>query len=97
MTLDFEANLLSIVSQTLERKKPYVDLKQEEIEYIMGDKIVLKVFAWKKILHFGHNGKISPKHLRSYEIIERVGSVAYCLALPSKLKKIHDVFYLSML
>ena len=46
---------------------------------------------------FGRKGNLSPRFIGPYEITERVGSVAYHLALPSKFEKIHDVFHVSML
>ena len=57
----------------------------------------LKVSPWKKILCFGRKGKLSPKFIGPYEILERVGPVAYRLALPLELAKLHDVFHVSML
>ncbi|KAA3471245.1 Retrotransposable element Tf2 [Gossypium australe] len=51
----------------------------------------------KKVFHFGRKGKLSPRFFGSYEIIERIGPVAYRLALPSKLEKIHNIFHVSML
>ena len=57
----------------------------------------LKVSSWKKILRFGRKGKLSPRFIGPYEILERVGPVAYRLALPLKLSKLHDVFHVSML
>ena len=57
----------------------------------------LKVSPWKKILCFGRKGKLSPRFIGPYEILERVGSVAYHLALPLELAKLHDVFHVSML
>ena len=57
----------------------------------------LKVSPWKKILHFGRKGKLSPRFISPYEILERVGPVAYRLALPLELVKLHDVFHVSML
>ena len=57
----------------------------------------LKVSLWKKILPFGRKGKLSPRFLGPYEILERVGPVAYRLALPLELAKLHDVFHVSML
>ena len=56
----------------------------------------LKVSPWKKILRFGRKGKLSPRFIGPYEILERVGPVAYRLALPLKLAKLHDVFHVSM-
>ena len=57
----------------------------------------LKVSPWKKILYFGRKEKLSPRFICPYEILERVGSVAYRLALPLELPKLHDVFHVSML
>ncbi|KAA3466359.1 DNA/RNA polymerase superfamily protein [Gossypium australe] len=80
-----------------DRQKSYANLKQKEIEFQVGDKVFLKVSPWKKVLKFGRKGKLSPHFIGSYEIIETIGPVAYRLALPSKLEKIHDVFDVSML
>ena len=63
----------------------------------MGDKVFLKVSSWKKLLHFGRKGKPSPRFIGPYDILERVGLVAYHLALPLELAKLHDVFHVSML
>ena len=57
----------------------------------------LKVSSWKKILRFGRKGKLSPRFVGPYEILERVGIVAYRLALPLELAKLHDVFHVSTL
>ena len=56
----------------------------------------LKVSPWKKILRCGRKGKLSPRFIGPYEILERVGPVAYCLALPLELAKLHDVFHVFM-
>ena len=63
----------------------------------MGDKVFLKVSPWKKVLRFGRKGKLSPRFIGPYEIIERIGPVAYRLALPPELDRIHNVFHVSML
>ena len=57
----------------------------EEIEYAMGDKVFLKVSPWKGILRFGKHGKLSPRYIGPYEVIERVGPLAYKFALPPEL------------
>ena len=63
----------------------------------MGDKVFLKVSPWRKILRFGQKGKLSPRFIGPYEILERIGLVAYRLALPLELAKLHNVFHVSML
>ncbi|KAA3483654.1 hypothetical protein EPI10_005804 [Gossypium australe] len=47
---------------------------------------------WKKILHFGRKGKLSSRFIGPYEVLERIGSIAYCLALSMELGKIHNFF-----
>ncbi|KAG8473291.1 hypothetical protein CXB51_035413 [Gossypium anomalum] len=80
-----------------DRQKSYADLKRRDIEFNVGDRIFLKVSPWKKVLRFGRKGKLSPRFIGPYEIIERIGPVAYRLALPPELEKIHNVFHVSML
>ena len=72
-------------------------MKRKDIEYEVGDKIFLKVSSWRKILRFGQKGKLSPRFIGPYEILERIGHVTYRLALPLELAKLHDVFHVSML
>ena len=85
------------LKEASDRQKTYADLKRRDIEYDVGDKVFLKVSRWRKILRFGHKGKLSPRFIGPYEILERVGPVAYRLALPPELAKLHDVFHVSML
>ena len=82
---------------TSDRQRSYANLKRKDIEYEVGDKVFLKVSPWKKILCFGRKGKLSPRFIGPYEILERVGPVAYRLTLPLELAKLHDVFHVSML
>ena len=63
----------------------------------MGDNVFLKLSPWRKIIQFGKKGKLSPRFIGSFEILERIGPVAYRLALPPELTKVHNVFHVSML
>ena len=80
-----------------DRQKSYADMKRKDIRYEIGEKVFLKVSPWKKVMRFGKNGKLSPRFIGPYEVIEKVGPMAYILALPSDLEKIHNVFHVSML
>ena len=80
-----------------DRQKSYADLKRRDIEYNVGDKVFLKISPWKGVVRFGKRGKLSPRFIGPYEILERIGPVAYRLALPPELSQIHDVFHVSML
>ena len=81
----------------IDRQKSYADMKRKDIRYEVGEKEFLKVLPWKKVMRFGKKGKLSPRFIGSYEVIEKVGPVAYRLALPPDLEKIHNVFHVSML
>ena len=80
-----------------DRQNSYAELKRKEIEFQVGDKVFLKVSLWKKILRFGRKGKLSPRFIGPYEIIERIRPVVYRLAFLPELERIHDVFHVSML
>ncbi|KAA3484889.1 reverse transcriptase [Gossypium australe] len=78
-------------------QKSYVDLKRKDIEFQVGEKIFLKVSHWKKVLHFSRKGKLSMRFIGPYQVMERIGPVAYHLALSTKLDNIQNVFHVSML
>nr|GEW48384.1 hypothetical protein [Tanacetum cinerariifolium] len=62
-----------------------------------SDMVMLKVLPWKGVIRFGKRGKLSPQYIEPFEIIERIGPVAYKLELPKKLCGIHNTFYVSNL
>ncbi|XP_070006269.1 uncharacterized protein [Nicotiana sylvestris] len=64
---------------------------------MVGDKILVKVFPMKDVMRFGKKGKLSPLFIRPFEVLQRIGEVAYELALPPSLSGVHSVFYVSML
>ena len=72
-------------------------MHRQNLEFKKGDKVFLKVAPMKGVTRFGKKGKLNPRYIGPFEILERVGPVAYCLALPPGLANIHDVFYVSML
>ena len=80
-----------------DRQKSYANMKIKDIRYEVSEKVFLKVSPWKKVMRFGKKGKLSPIFIGPYEVIEKVGLVAYCLALPPNLEKIDNVFHVSML
>jgi len=67
------------------------------LEFEFGDKVFLKISPWKGIIRFRSRGKLNPRYIGPFEILERIGPVAYRLELPPKLEKIHNVFHVSML
>ena len=57
----------------------------------------LRVTPWKDVFRFGKRGKLAPRYIGPFEILQKVGEVAYKVALPPQLPGIHDVFHVSML
>ncbi|KAJ0981394.1 hypothetical protein J5N97_009649 [Dioscorea zingiberensis] len=79
------------------RQKSYADPKRSHVEFQVGDGVLLKVSPMKGVMRFGKRGKLSPRYIGPFEILERVGAVAYRLALPPDLAQVHNVFHISML
>ncbi|XP_038983707.1 uncharacterized protein LOC120111218 [Phoenix dactylifera] len=79
------------------RQKSYADNRRRELEFQVGDHVFLKVSPTKGVMRFGIRGKLSPRYVGPFEILERVGAVAYKLALPPSLSGVHNVFHVSML
>ena len=80
-----------------DRQKSYADKRRRDLQFKVGDRVFLKVSPWKGVLRFGRRGKLRPKYIGPYEIIARVGPVAYRLDLPQELSKFHNKFHVSML
>nr|GEV81832.1 putative reverse transcriptase domain-containing protein [Tanacetum cinerariifolium] len=67
------------------------------MEFIVGDMVMLNVSPWKGVICFGKHDKLSPRYIGPFEIIERIGHVAYMFELPEKLCGIHNTFHVSNL
>ncbi|KAI4340586.1 hypothetical protein MLD38_025405 [Melastoma candidum] len=79
------------------KQKSYADRRRRPLEFEVGDFVFLKVSPTNMNLRFELKGKLSSRFIGPYEILERIGSVAYRLALPPRLADIHNVFHVSML
>nr|GFB37066.1 putative reverse transcriptase domain-containing protein [Tanacetum cinerariifolium] len=80
-----------------DRQKSYANLKRKLMEFQIGDKVMLKVLPWKGGVRFGKRGKLNPRYVGSFNVLERVGDVAYNLDLPEELSRVHNTFYVSNL
>ncbi|GKE19071.1 putative reverse transcriptase domain-containing protein [Tanacetum coccineum] len=80
-----------------DRQKSYADNRRKPLEFIVGDKVLLKVSPWKGVVCFGKRIKLSPRYVGPFEVVEQVGLVAYRLRLPQELVGIHDTFHVSNL
>ncbi|GJT54844.1 putative reverse transcriptase domain-containing protein [Tanacetum coccineum] len=59
--------------------------------------VMLKVSPWKGVMHFGKQGKLNPRYVGPFKVIERVRTVAYKLELPQQLSRVHNTFHVSNL
>lgn len=80
-----------------DRQKSYADNRRKPLEFQVGDKVLLKVSPWKGVVRFIKRGKLSPRYIGPFEIIRRIGPVAYQLQLPEEMVGIHDIFHVSNL
>ncbi|GKC92789.1 hypothetical protein Tco_1158231, partial [Tanacetum coccineum] len=80
-----------------DRQKSCADNRHKPLEFEVGDRVMLKVLPWKGVIRFGENGKLAPRYVSPFEILERVGLVAYLLRLPEELSGVHDTFHVSNL
>nr|GEZ33824.1 hypothetical protein [Tanacetum cinerariifolium] len=79
------------------RQKSYADKHHRSLEFQPGDRVFLKVSLARGVRRLGIKGKLSPRFIRPFEILDRVGEVSYRLALPLQLSHVHNVFYVSLL
>nr|GEX25499.1 putative reverse transcriptase domain-containing protein [Tanacetum cinerariifolium] len=78
-----------------DRQKSYADKRQKPLEFSVGDKVLLKVSPRKGVVRFGKRRKLSPRYVRPFDIVERIGPVANRLRLPQELVGVHDTFHVS--
>ena len=80
-----------------DRQRRYADPHRKNIEFEIGEPVLLKVSPLKGIARFGQKGKLHPRYVGPFEILRKVGKVAYELKLPPQMCNIHNVFHVSML
>jgi hypothetical protein len=77
------------------RQKSYHDKRRKPLQFEVGDFVYLKVSPTKGMQRFGIKGKLAPRYIGPYRIVEACGPVAYKLKLPPKMSAIHNVFHIS--
>ncbi|GJX12833.1 putative reverse transcriptase domain-containing protein [Tanacetum coccineum] len=80
-----------------DRQKSYADLKRKPMEFQVGDRVMLKVSPWKGVVRFGKRGKLNPRYVGPFKVLEKIGTVAYKLELPQELSRVHNTFHVSNL
>ncbi|GKA68301.1 putative reverse transcriptase domain-containing protein [Tanacetum coccineum] len=80
-----------------DRQKSYADLKRKPMEFQVMDRVMLKVLPWKGVVRFGKRGKLNPRFVGPFKVLEKVRSIAYKLELPQELSRVHNIFHVSNL
>ncbi|RVW80540.1 Transposon Ty3-G Gag-Pol polyprotein [Vitis vinifera] len=97
LTVEKVALIKERLKATQSRHKSYADHHRRDLEFEVGDHVFLKVSPMKSVMRFGRKGKLSPRFVGPFEMLERVGTSAYKVALPPSLSKVHNVFHVSTL
>ncbi|GKA57961.1 putative reverse transcriptase domain-containing protein, partial [Tanacetum coccineum] len=71
--------------------------ERKSMEFQVGDRVMLKVSPWKGVVCFGKRGKLNPRYVRPFKVMEKGGSIAYKLELPQELSRVHNTFHVSNL
>ncbi|GKC65405.1 hypothetical protein Tco_1098003 [Tanacetum coccineum] len=80
-----------------DRKKSYVDVRRKPLEFHVSEKVMLKVSPWKGVIRFGKRGKLNPRYIGPFKVLEKVGTITYRLELPQQLSRVHSTFHVSNL
>jgi hypothetical protein len=79
------------------RQESYANKRHRPLEFLIGDHVYLKVSPMKGTKRFGMKGKLAPRYIGPFSLLEKCGNMAYQLELPSLLLGVHDIFHVSQL
>jgi hypothetical protein len=88
-----QANILAAQS----RQKSYTDKRRSPLKFEVGDHVYLRVSPMKGVRHFGIKGKLAPRYIGPYPIIDKYGPTFYQVELSAKLSGVHNVFHIFQL
>nr|GEY15117.1 putative reverse transcriptase domain-containing protein [Tanacetum cinerariifolium] len=87
----------SRIQAARDRQKSYAGVRRKLFKFQVGDKVMLKVSPWQRVIHFDKWGKLNPCYIRPFKILAKVGTVAYRLELPEQLSRVYSTFHVSKL
>ncbi|KAL6344251.1 hypothetical protein AAG906_037815 [Vitis piasezkii] len=97
LTVEKVVLIKELLKAAQSRQKSYADNRRQDLEFEVGDHVFLKVSPMKYVMRFGRKEKFSSRFVGPFKILERVSTLAYKVALPPSLSKIHNVFHVSTL
>nr|GEW15039.1 reverse transcriptase domain-containing protein [Tanacetum cinerariifolium] len=80
-----------------DRQRSYANIRRKPLEFQVGDRVMLKVLPRKGLIRFGKQGKLNPRYIGPFKILEQIGPVAYKLELSEELSNVHSTFHISNL
>ncbi|GJS53369.1 putative reverse transcriptase domain-containing protein [Tanacetum coccineum] len=80
-----------------DQQRSYANVRRKPLEFQVGDRVMLKVSPRKGVIRFGKRGKLNPRYIGPFKILERIGPVAYKLELPEELSNVHSTYHISNL
>jgi hypothetical protein len=78
-------------------QETYANKRCRPLEFEVGDHVSLRVWPMKRVKRFGVKGKLAPRYIGPFPILEKCGTMAYKLNLPPSLDGVHDIFHVSQL
>ncbi|GKE62719.1 putative reverse transcriptase domain-containing protein [Tanacetum coccineum] len=87
----------SRIQAARDRQKSYANKRRKPLEFQVGDKVMLKVSPWKRVIRFDKRGKLNPRYIGPFKILAKIGTVAYRLELPEQLGRVYSTFHVSNL
>ncbi|CAH1450579.1 unnamed protein product [Lactuca virosa] len=96
-TTEWIQQVRSRIQTAQSRQKSYADKRRSNLEFQVGDMVLLKVSPWKGVIRFRERGKLGPRYIGPFRVTTRVSKVAYRLDLPAELSQIHIIFPVSQL
>nr|GEV48265.1 putative reverse transcriptase domain-containing protein [Tanacetum cinerariifolium] len=80
-----------------DRQKSYANVRCKPLEFQVGDRVMLKVSPWKRVVCFGKRGKLNPRYIGPFKLLAKIGTFAYRLELCEQLIRVHSTFHMSNL